>query len=35
MKVKIYHNGDDVFIAWNPDGFIDECRGFALPWPPW
>ena len=30
MKVKIYHNGDDVFIAWKPDGFITECRGFAL-----
>lgn len=30
MKVKVYHNGDDVFIAWKPDGFIPECRGFAL-----
>jgi phosphatidylserine/phosphatidylglycerophosphate/cardiolipin synthase-like enzyme len=30
MKVKIFHNGDDVFIAWKPDGFIPECRGFAL-----
>lgn len=30
MKVKVYHNGDDVFIAWKPDAFIPECRGFAL-----
>ena len=30
MKVKIYHNGDDVFIAWKPDDFIRDCRGFAL-----
>ena len=30
MKVKTYHNGDDVFIAWKPDGFIPQCRGFAL-----
>jgi phosphatidylserine/phosphatidylglycerophosphate/cardiolipin synthase-like enzyme len=30
MKVKVYHNGDDVFIAWKPKGFITQCRGFAL-----
>ena len=30
MKVKVYHNGDDVFIAWKPEGFIPDCRGFAL-----
>jgi phosphatidylserine/phosphatidylglycerophosphate/cardiolipin synthase-like enzyme len=30
MKVEVYHNGDDVFIAWKPDGFIADCRGFAL-----
>ena len=30
MKVKVYHNGDDTFIAWKPDGLIPECRGFAL-----
>ena len=30
MKVKVYHNGDDVFIAWKPKGFIPDCRGFAL-----
>jgi len=30
MKVKVYHNGDDTFIAWKPDGFIHDCRGFAL-----
>ena len=22
MKVKVHHNGDDVFIAWKPKGFI-------------
>ena len=30
MRVKVYHNGDDVFIAWKPAGFIPNCRGFAL-----
>lgn len=30
MKVRVYHNGDDVFIAWKPTAFIAECRGFAL-----
>jgi phosphatidylserine/phosphatidylglycerophosphate/cardiolipin synthase-like enzyme len=30
MKVKLLHNGDDVFIAWKPAGFIPDCRGFAL-----
>ena len=30
MNVKVYHNGDDVFIAWKPKGFIPDCRGFAL-----
>lgn len=30
MRIKVYHNGDDVFIAWKPDGFIPGCRGFAL-----
>ena len=30
MKVRVHHNGDDVFVAWKPDGFIDGCRGFAL-----
>jgi phosphatidylserine/phosphatidylglycerophosphate/cardiolipin synthase-like enzyme len=30
MKVRVYHNGDDVFIAWKPGGFIAQCRGFAL-----
>jgi hypothetical protein len=30
MKLSTYHNGDDVFIAWKPDGPIDNCRGFAL-----
>ena len=30
MKIKVYHNGDDVFMAWKPAGFIPACRGFAL-----
>jgi hypothetical protein len=30
MKVNVYHNGDDVFIAWKPEGFIPDSRGFAL-----
>jgi len=30
VLVKVYHNGDDVFIAWKADGPIDDCRGFAL-----
>jgi phosphatidylserine/phosphatidylglycerophosphate/cardiolipin synthase-like enzyme len=30
MQVKVYHNGDDAFIAWKPDGIILDCRGFAL-----
>ena len=30
MKINVYHNGDDVFIAWKTPGFIPECRGFAL-----
>jgi phosphatidylserine/phosphatidylglycerophosphate/cardiolipin synthase-like enzyme len=28
--VKTYHNGDDVFIGWKPDGVIPGCRGFEL-----
>jgi len=30
MKVRVHHNGDDVFIAWKPSGFIDDCRGFGI-----
>jgi phosphatidylserine/phosphatidylglycerophosphate/cardiolipin synthase-like enzyme len=30
MKIKLCHNGDDVFVAWKPKGFIANCRGFAL-----
>lgn len=30
MKIRVYHNGDDVFVAWKPKGFIPACRGFAL-----
>jgi hypothetical protein len=30
MQVKVCHNGDDVFIGWKTEGFIPDCRGFAL-----
>ena len=30
MKVKVYHDGDNAFIAWKPSGFIPSCRGFTL-----
>jgi len=38
IKVRVYNNGDDVFVAWKPSvvtenkptGFIPKCRGFAL-----
>ena len=30
MKIKVYHNGDAVFIAWKPGGFIPGCGGSAL-----
>lgn len=30
IKINICHNGDDVFVAWKPDGVIPQCRGFAL-----
>lgn len=30
LKARVYHNGDDTFIAWKPDGVIPDCRGFAL-----
>ena len=30
IKVKVHHNGDDVFVGWKPAGFIADCRGFAL-----
>jgi phosphatidylserine/phosphatidylglycerophosphate/cardiolipin synthase-like enzyme len=30
MKINVFHNGDDVFIAWKPPGPIDDCRGFTL-----
>jgi len=30
MKVNVYHNGDDAFVAWKTSGFIKDCRGFAL-----
>ena len=29
-RVRTYHNGDDVHIAWKPDGAVQGCRGFAL-----
>lgn len=30
IKVAVYTNSDDAFVAWAPDDFIPECRGFQL-----
>ncbi len=30
MRIRTYHNGDDVYIAWKTDDAIPDCRGFAL-----
>ncbi len=30
MEVRVYHNGDDAFVSWKPQGKIEGCRGFAL-----
>lgn len=30
MKVAVYTNSDDAFVAWAPAGFIPGCRGFML-----
>ena len=30
MKVAVYANSDDAFVAWAPSEFIPGCRGFLL-----
>src|ERR1700730_17148395 len=30
IKVAVYTNSDDAFVAWAPTEFIPECRGFLL-----
>jgi phosphatidylserine/phosphatidylglycerophosphate/cardiolipin synthase-like enzyme len=30
IKVSVYTNSDDAFVAWAPSGFIPGCRGFLL-----
>lgn len=30
MKVAVYTNSDDAFVAWAPSDFIEGCRGFQL-----
>jgi phosphatidylserine/phosphatidylglycerophosphate/cardiolipin synthase-like enzyme len=30
MKVAVYTNSDDAFVAWAPSDFIEGCRGFLL-----
>jgi phosphatidylserine/phosphatidylglycerophosphate/cardiolipin synthase-like enzyme len=30
IKIAAYCNSDDAFVAWAPDDFIPECRGFQL-----
>ena len=30
IKIAAYTNSDDAFVAWAPDEFIPECRGFQL-----
>lgn len=30
IKIAVYTNSDDAFVAWAPDDFIPECRGFRL-----
>ena len=30
IKVSVYTNSDDAFVAWAPSEFIPGCRGFLL-----
>ena len=30
IKVSVYTNSDDAFVAWAPSAFIPGCRGFLL-----
>ena len=30
IKIAVYSNSDDAFVAWSPSDFIPGCRGFLL-----
>ena len=30
LRIAVYTNGDDAFVAWAPSAFIPGCRGFLL-----
>ena len=30
IRIALYTNGDDAFVAWKPGAFIEDCRGFML-----
>ena len=30
IRIAVYTNGDDAFVAWAPSAFIPGCRGFLL-----
>ena len=30
VRITVYTNGDDAFVAWAPSAFIPGCRGFLL-----
>lgn len=30
IKIAVYSNSDDALVAWAPDDFIADCRGFRL-----
>ena len=30
IKIAVYTNSDDAFVAWSPSDFIPGCRGFLL-----
>ncbi|MEO5902530.1 MAG: hypothetical protein ABIQ55_00805 [Gemmatimonadaceae bacterium] len=30
IRVAVYTNSDDAFVAWTPSDYIPECRGFKL-----
>ncbi len=30
IRIGLYTNGDDAFVAWKPSAFIEDCRGFML-----
>ena len=30
VRIAVYTNGDDAFVAWAPSAFIPGCRGFLL-----